>query len=83
MLAQPIHNIEAIAVGQPDVEHQQVRMESKACLKGLIEGVRLFDSDAVAGKDLADDAGKVAIVLNDEDASFFSRAAEYAGQFAQ
>jgi hypothetical protein len=42
-----------------------------------------LDGDRIAGKDIADDASQVFVVLDHQDASFLARAAEDARQLAE
>ena len=83
VLAQPIHHVESVAVGQADVENQQMGLEGEACVESLSERVRQLDLMLSRENTSPITRGQVAIVFDNQDARFFAGSAEDAGQFTQ
>ena len=54
MLAQPIHHVEAVTVGQADIEDEQMRLEGETQFECPIERVGLLHRDAVARENAGD-----------------------------
>jgi hypothetical protein len=67
LLTEPLNQREAVAVGQGEVEDEEVGRPCDALADGLLAGGDVIDSNRCILKAGGEDAGEVFIVFNEED----------------
>ena len=76
MLAEPINDIEAVAVREADIEDEHVGLKVETPIEGFLESVGQLDLNGIPGEDFGEDTRDFDILLDDKDAGIFAGDAE-------
>src|SRR5579859_5191258 len=81
VLTQPIDDIESVSVRHTDIEHDHVRLESKAFVERTLAGMRNANGNIFSGEDFADDLAEVGVIFHNEEPRLLAGRAENFHEF--
>ena len=83
LLAEPVYEREAVAIGEGEVENQQIRPAYETVLDGMLARDGVVYADVCIFKAGDDDGGKVGVVFHEQDVGGAFAGVEDAGEFGE